>query len=178
MWGSDRGDATQHVASGQRKRAASPSGGDTREGEWIEVLRRREPSDALDRVPGDDLDLDADVPEMSFPGAQSDVMTGARLREHNRALLREFLGSVPRAEPNATLALLRPDGTPQLFTRAEFTRVIDGLRPRMRQIMRLANEERWPRQRVCDYLNGISRTTFERDHAEAFSELLQYIEER
>lgn len=177
MWGSDGGDATQRTASGQRGRAASPSTGGARD-EWIEAPRRREPGDALERMPGDDLDLGADVPELSFPGAQSDVMTDARLRERNRALLREFLGSVPRSEPNATLALLRPDSTTQLFTRAEFAGVIDGLRPRMRQIMRLANEERWPRQRVCDYLNGISRTTFERDHAEAFNALLQYIEER
>lgn len=178
MWGSDGREAAQRQSPDGRPRAAAPSGDGWRD-ERPEEPRQREPGDALERMPGDDdFDLEADASALSFPGAQSDVMTGAWLRAHNRALIREFLGSVPRSEPNATLALPRPDGTTQLFTRAEFAAFIDRLRPRMRQIMRLANEERWPRQRVCEYLNGISKTTFERDHAEAFNALLQYVEER
>jgi hypothetical protein len=36
----------------------------------------------------------------------------------------------------------------------------------MRQVMRLAVEERWSRQRVCEYLRHISIKTFERDQVE------------
>jgi hypothetical protein len=88
-------------------------------------------------------------------------------RAHTRQVIREFLRAIPRSEPEATLALVRPDGTTRVFTRAELSAAIDRLRPRMRQIVRLALEERWPRQKVCDYLKGISIKTFERDQVEA-----------
>jgi DNA-directed RNA polymerase specialized sigma24 family protein len=89
------------------------------------------------------------------------------LRVQTRQLLREFLRAVPRTEPQATLALAHPDGTTHLLTRGELSAAIDALRPRQRQIVRLAIEERWPRQRVCAYLNNISEKTLERDQVEA-----------
>lgn len=97
----------------------------------------------------------------------------ARLRVQARQQLREFLRAVPRHEEEATLALVRPDGTIRLLTRAELSTAIDRLRPRMRQIMRLAIEERWSRQRVCEYLRHISIKTFERDQVEALDLLAQ-----
>lgn len=97
----------------------------------------------------------------------------AHMRVQTRQLLREFLRAVPRREEDATLALVRPDGTTRLLTRAELSARIDQLRPRQRQIMRLAVEERWSRQRVCEYLRHISIKTFERDQVEALDILAQ-----
>lgn len=97
----------------------------------------------------------------------------ARMRVQARQLLREFLRAVPRREEDATLALVHPDGTTRLLTRAELSTAIDRLRPRQRQIMRLAVEERWSRQRVCEYLRHISIKTFERDQVEALDILAQ-----
>jgi hypothetical protein len=84
-----------------------------------------------------------------------------------RQLLREFLRAVPRTEPAATIVITRADGTARLLTRDELSGAIDGLRPRQRQVVRLAIEERWPRLRVCAYLNNISEKTLERDQVEA-----------
>lgn len=97
----------------------------------------------------------------------------AQMRVQTRQLLREFLRAVPRREEDATLALVRPNGTTRLLTRAELSTAIDRLRPRQRQIMRLAVEERWSRQRVCEYLRHISIKTFERDQVEALDILAQ-----
>ena len=80
---------------------------------------------------------------------------------------------MPRSEPEATLVFLRPDGAPRMVTRAQCTAAIDRLRPRMRQIVRLGIEERWPRQRVCDYLQHISLKTFERDFTEALDIMME-----
>jgi hypothetical protein len=113
---------------------------------------------------------------LHFPGVVPDTVPIAWLRGHTRHLVREFLGAVPRSEPGAAIALVRPDGTTRIFTRAELSAAIDQLRPRMRQIVRLSVEERWPRQRVCDYLNNISIKTYERAHTEAFDSLMRFIE--
>ena len=94
-------------------------------------------------------------------------------RARMRAVLREFLRAVPRREEKATLALVHPDGRTRVFTRAELSAAIDRLRPRQRQIIRLAIEERWPRQRVCEYLRHISLKTFERDQVEGLDLLTQ-----
>jgi hypothetical protein len=88
-------------------------------------------------------------------------------RAQMRQLLREFLRAVPRSEEEATIAVVRPDGTVRVLKRAQLSAAIDRLRPRQRQIVRLAVEERWPRQRVCEYLHNISIKTLERDQAEA-----------
>jgi hypothetical protein len=138
-------------------------------------IGQREPpqSDVLERMPG--IEPPAVSSGMRFPGAQSDVLTPAGIGGRLRLVVREFLESVPRAEAQASIALLRPDATTRVFTRGEFSAAIDAMRPRMRQIMRLAVEERWQRQRVCDYLNNISIKTFERDHAEAFDELMAFV---
>lgn len=93
-------------------------------------------------------------------------------RFYTRRLIQEFLMSVPRAEAEARLTFLRLDGTLRVLSRAEFSAIIDNLRPRQRQLVRLAIEERWPRQRVCDYL-GISLKTFERHHQEVLDLLAQ-----
>ena len=94
-------------------------------------------------------------------------------RARMRAVLREFLRAVPRREEKATLALVHPDGRTRVLTRAELSAAIDRLRPRQRQIIRLAIEERWPRQRVCEYLRHISLKTFERDQVEGLDLLTQ-----
>jgi DNA-directed RNA polymerase specialized sigma24 family protein len=80
---------------------------------------------------------------------------------------------VPRSEADATLVLVRPDGSTRLYTRAELSAAIDRLRPRQRQILRLSLEERWSRQRICEYLRHISLKTFERDQGEGLDILAQ-----
>ncbi len=94
------------------------------------------------------------------------------LRIQARKLLREFLRAVPRSEPQVTIAFVHPDGTPHTVTRGQLATAIDRMRPRLRQIMRLSVEERWPRQRVCEYLRNISIKTFERDQAEGLDALI------
>jgi hypothetical protein len=93
-------------------------------------------------------------------------------RHEARRIVREFLGSVPRTEPEAVLAFVNPRGELRTVTRAQLSAAVDRLRPRQRQIVRLGVEERWPRQRVCEYLNHISIKTFERDHLEALDILI------
>jgi hypothetical protein len=119
-------------------------------------------SDGLDGLESpDDLPLGAD------PGS------AVWLRIRARKLIREFLRAVPRAEPEATIAIIRPDGVTRILTRAELSTAIDRLRPRQRQIIRLGVEERWPRSKVCAYLHNISMKTFERDQVEALDILIQ-----
>ena len=132
------------------------------------------PADALERMPTEPAQRP--LLPLRFPSAAPGAITAAWLHGHTRLLVREFLGAVPRSEPEALIALVRPDGTTRAFTRAELSAAVDRLRPRMRQIVRLSVEERWSRQRVCDYLNNISLKTYERDHAEAFDCLMRFIE--
>lgn len=120
-------------------------------------------SDTMRAVADDELGADVAVPS----GAPSDVLDAMTQRAYVRQLIREFLRAVPRAEPEVTLALVRADGTQHLLTRAQFSAAIDRLRPRQRQIVRLTIEERWPRQKVCEYLHHISIKTLERDQVEA-----------
>ena len=119
---------------------------------------------------GDDDGPEGDALE-GHNGALPVEMIG--LRANVRRQLREFLRAVPRQEPDATFALVRLDGTTRLLTRGQLTAAIDHMRPRMRQIVRLAVEERWPRQRVCEYLGHISLKTVERDQSEAMDILAQ-----
>ena len=124
---------------------------------------------ALDALTADDVAYEA----LSARGAAATPLTEAMRRAQTRALIREFLRAVPRAEESAVLPLVRPDGVTRLLTRAQLTTAIDRLRPRQRQIVRLGIEERWPRQKVCAYLRGISMKTLERDQAEALDILAQ-----
>jgi DNA-directed RNA polymerase specialized sigma24 family protein len=94
-------------------------------------------------------------------------------RAHTRQIIREFLRAVPRSETETALVIVRPDGEQRLLTRAQLSTAIDRLRPRQRQIVRLALEERWPRQRVCEYLHNISIKTLERDQVEALDILAE-----
>lgn len=128
-------------------------------------------SDVLETLPGDETDADALL--LAYPGAALDMSSPAGRRLHLRQLIREFLRAVPRSETETTLAFARPDGSVRTLTRAQLTRAIDALRPRQRQIVRLALEERWPRQRVCEYLHNISLKTFERDQVEALDLLAE-----
>jgi hypothetical protein len=111
---------------------------------------------------------DAERPESELDGELGD-MTSAdwQQRAHTRQLIREFLRAVPRSETETTLVIVRTDGEQRLLTRVQLSSAIDRLRPRQRQIVRLALEERWPRQRVCEYLHNISIKTLERDQVEA-----------
>jgi hypothetical protein len=129
--------------------------------------------EALDRMPG--IESRATDDAIRFPGAEADVLTPGAAGGGLRMVVREFLEAVPRPQAQASIALVRPDGTTRVFTRGEFSAAVDAMRPRMRQIVRLAVEERWSRQRVCDYLNNISIKTFERDHAEAFDALMEFV---
>lgn len=113
------------------------------------------------------------VPDVSTHGVTAEPGSEAWRRMQGRQLIREFLRAVPRDEDDAHLAFVRPDGTPRLVRRADLSRAIDHMRPRMRQVMRLAVEERWPRARVCEYLRGISIKTLERDQVEALDLLMQ-----
>jgi hypothetical protein len=111
---------------------------------------------------------DAERTESELDGELGD-MTSAdwQQRAHTRQLIREFLRAVPRSETETTLVIVRTDGEQRLLTRVQLSSAIDRLRPRQRQIVRLALEERWPRQRVCEYLHNISIKTLERDQVEA-----------
>jgi hypothetical protein len=123
------------------------------------------PPNAIETGKVDSIDLH--ILPLGMSDAAPDVVTPAWLRLQARQLLREFLGAVPRSEPEAALTFLRLDGTARTLTRAQLSAAIDRLRPRQRQIMRLAVEERWPHQKVCAYLNHVSLRTVERDQAEA-----------
>ena len=126
--------------------------------------------DSLAGAPGADvwpeheLDDPADGMEATWRGR---ALSPEMLRHlKTRQDLREFLRAVPRVEAEATLTILRPDGTTRVLRRAELSAAIDRMRPRMRQVIRLSVEERWSRQRVCEYLRHISIKTFERDQVE------------
>ena len=126
-------------------------------------------SAALDALTAEDAAYAA----LSARGASASVLTEAMRRAQTRALIREFLRAVPRSEESAVLPIVRADGVTRRLTRAQLTYAIDRLRPRQRQIVRLGIEERWPRQKVCAYLRGISMKTLERDQAEALDILAQ-----
>ncbi len=84
----------------------------------------------------------------------------------NRRRLREFLRAIPRSEPDSTVELLGPtEALPaRTITRAELTKTIEQLRPRMRQIIHRTLEEGWSREEVCASLH-IGMRTLERDQA-------------
>lgn len=123
------------------------------------------PPDVAQPVGDPESELDGDLGDMSSAEWQQ--------RAHTRQLIREFLRAVPRSETETTLVIVRRDGEQRLFTRAQLSTAIDRLRPRQRQIVRLALEERWPRQRVCEYLHNISIKTLERDQVEALDILAE-----
>lgn len=141
----------------------------TRADEQDEPDEQAAGSRALDALTADDAAYAA----LSARGAGASVLTEAMRRAQTRALIREFLRAVPRSEESAVLPLVRADGVTRQLTRAQLTYAIDRLRPRQRQIVRLGIEERWPRQKVCAYLRGISMKTLERDQAEALDILAQ-----
>ena len=95
------------------------------------------------------------------------------LRLKVRHLIREFLSVVPRSQESVILTFPRPDGTPRTLSRAELSAAIDRMRPRQKQIIRLAVEERRSQEEVCALLNGISLRTLQRDQAEALDLLAQ-----
>jgi hypothetical protein len=132
------------------------------------------PADDLSPTRSDTCKADAyPAPDQTaVPHGHFDLSSAVGQRFYTRRLIQEFLTSVPRSEPEARLTFLRLDGTLRVLTRAEFSAIIDNLRPRHRQLVRLAIEEHWPRQRVCDYLQ-ISLKTFERHHQEVLDLLAQ-----
>lgn len=127
--------------------------------------------DVVEPGAGDTFELDPLA--LRFPGTTPDTVTPEWVRFQARQLIKEFLSAVPRSEPDTTLSFLRPDGATRVLTRAQMSAAIDLLRPRQRQIVRLAVEERWPYRRICAYLNNISLRTVERDLAEALDLLAQ-----
>ena len=118
----------------------------------------------------DDELVDGDPDEIETP-PYGDLRDEMWLRFRARRVIREFLRSVPRSEPEAAIAFLAPDGQMRLVTRGDLSEAIDEMRPRMRQVIRLGIEEGWPRGKVCAYLHDISMKTFERDQTEGLDVL-------
>ena len=189
MWGSDRqtsqraapqGTTAPMGTAGARGVPAWPDGPDA------DVVRMRgDPRNARDPLAGapdpdpedaaeldDAEDLEAELIRADPRGGGASATDPLWLRLQARKLLREFLRAVPRAEAQAAISFIHPDGTPRTVTRGQLATAIDRMRPRLRQIMRLSVEERWPRQRVCEYLRHISIKTFERDQAEGLDALI------
>lgn len=180
MWGQDERRLRQQPQRPQQQQ--QPHGGvagqpdeSGRAGEHGAEQER--PSARVAQGDAGDMDAGAAAAGMSAArgvgmGMGARVVDAAELRLEARRLIREFLRAVPRAEADATLVFLRVDGTPRMVTRGELSARIDWMRPRMRQIVRLSVEERWPRQEVCNYLHGISLKTFERDQVEGLDLLV------
>src|SRR5262245_34972605 len=58
-------------------------------------------------------------------GVPLDVNSPLWRRHYARQLIRAFLRSVPRTEPDAPLVFPRPDGSDRLVTRAQLTAAVD-----------------------------------------------------
>ena len=168
MWGSDGLEGQAGSGPGQSRQARPKRQLSRRLPEQPDVLE--DPHDPYNAY-GDPQDADAWAAQ--FPGAVPDVTSDFWRRHEARRMVREFLGSVPRTEPEVVLSFINPHGDLRSVTRGQLSAAVDRLRPRQRQIIRLAVEERWPRQRVCGYLNHISIKTFERDHLEALDMLAE-----
>jgi hypothetical protein len=174
MWGSDgkasQPDASQGAAA--RRQGPLPQNGEhtSPPGTAERETQIQIEADALETPAGGEP-ASRDPADPGSP-PDSDVTSPLWLRLQARRLLREFLRAVPRDDPQAPLTFIHPDGTARLVTREQLSVAIDRMRPRMRQILRLSVEERWPRQKVCDYLKGISIKTFERDQVEALDLLV------
>jgi hypothetical protein len=170
MWDHNAGQSTTPQQANQRPISHPRADADAAHGQAAESDERDEAaSHALDALTAEDAAYAA----LSARGSTATPLTEAMRRAQTRALIREFLRAVPRGEESAVLPLVRADGMTRLLTRAQLTTAIDRLRPRQRQIVRLGIEERWPRQKVCAYLRGISMKTLERDQAEALDILAQ-----
>jgi hypothetical protein len=149
-------------------RAERSERGETGEESLVETeadVKLRFPGAAPFNDTNDDQMVDGDTDEIETP-PYGDLRDEIWLRFRARRVIREFLRSVPRSEPEAALAFLAPDGQMRLVTRGELSEAIDQMRPRMRQVIRLGIEEGWPRSKVCAYLHDISMKTFERDQVE------------
>jgi hypothetical protein len=178
MW--DQVDRGRHGPAARdiaRERARADSVGDVAEGidardEDLEDAERAGAARLLDALAADDAAYAALAEDEAAGARVATPLTDAMRRAQLRAMIREFLRAVPRSEPETLLALPGPDGEPRALTRANLTTAIDHLRPRMRQVVRLGIEERWPRQKVCSYLRGISMKTLERDQVEALDLLV------
>jgi hypothetical protein len=169
MWEHDAPDQRPSQAAGPRGQAgARPERDATREESLVETeadVKLRFPSAAPFSDTNDDELVDGGTDEIETP-PYGDLRDELWLRFRARRVIREFLRSVPRSEPEAALAFLAPDGQMRLVTRGELSEAIDQMRPRMRQVIRLGIEEGWPRGKVCAYLHDISMKTFERDQME------------
>jgi DNA-directed RNA polymerase specialized sigma24 family protein len=140
---------------------------------WDREKSRAAPDipDVLQLPEEDEVAVDADA---YGPYALPEEGTPEWLRmQQARLLLREFLSVVPRTEETTTITFLRVDGTQQTLSRQELSAVIDRMRPRQRQIVRLAIESHWSQERVCAELKGISVRTVQRDLAEALDQLAE-----
>jgi len=169
MWEHDAPDQRPSQAAGPRGQAgARPERDETRKESLVETeadVKLRFPSAAPFGDTNDDELVDGDTDEIETP-PYGDLRDELWLRFRARRVIREFLRSVPRSEPEAALAFLAPDGQMRLVTRGGLSEAIDQMRPRMRQVIRLGIEEGWPRGKVCAYLHDISMKTFERDQME------------
>ena len=169
MWEHDAPDQKPSQAAGPRgQTGARPERDETREENPVETeadVKLRFPSAAPFSDTNDDEMVDIDPDEIETP-PYGDLRDEMWLRFRARRVIREFLRSVPRSEPEAAIAFLAPDGQMRLVTRGDLSEAIDQMRPRMRQVIRLGIEEGWPRGKVCAYLHDISMKTFERDQME------------
>ena len=176
MWDHNAGQGTTPQQANQRPINRPRADTDDAHGQADTVEQEEErdavAAHALDALTADDAAYAA-LGALGARGSAATALTEAMRRAQTRALIREFLRAVPRGEESAVLPLVRADGVTRLLTRVQLTTAIDRLRPRQRQIVRLGIEERWPRQKVCAYLRGISMKTLERDQAEALDILAQ-----
>ena len=106
------------------------------------------------------------------PSTAIAIMTAEQAeRAERRALVREFLRSVPASEPDAALDLQAPDGSALRLTRGALTARIAWLRPRMRRIIERQVIGHRSREQTAEELS-ISMKTLERDQQEALDLLI------
>lgn len=173
MWGS--GGRGMHEPQ-REGTAARPGQGPRPEAPDVEPREEShayaERTDTLEALPGDEGGEGDEGDALDLDGPQGEATSAWWRRAEARRLIREFLRSVPRSDANAALAFMHPDGTPKVLTRGQLSAAVDRLRPRQRQILRLGVEERWPRPRVCQYLQHIAIKTYERDQVEGLDILM------
>jgi hypothetical protein len=174
MWEHEtRDQASSRMAGPHGRQGARPERDESNEESHVDAE-----ADVALRFPGaapyndaDDDETASDEQDETETPPYGDLRDELWLRLRARRVIREFLRSVPRSEPEAALSFLAPDGQMRLVTRGELSAAIDQMRPRMRLVIRLHIEERWPRGKVCAYLQNISMKTLERDQMEALDAL-------
>ncbi len=80
-------------------------------------------------------------------------------------MLREVVRVALLAQGGETMAVPRQDGSVCVVTRERVSAAVNTLRPRVRHVIHLLNDDCWRREEVADQLR-FSLETVERDQAE------------